>query len=62
MKIIPLKYDFCVKEVMENETVRKHFISDVLSAYRCVGTAYNRIEKETMQETAHPARRMASTV
>ena len=30
MKIIPLKYDFCVKEVMENETVRKHFISDVL--------------------------------
>ena len=31
MKIIPLKYDFCVKEVMENETVRKHFISDVLN-------------------------------
>ena len=31
MKIIPLKYDFCIKEVMENETVRKHFISDVLS-------------------------------
>ncbi|EOS49286.1 hypothetical protein C809_01879 [Lachnospiraceae bacterium MD335] len=31
MKIIPLKYDFCVKEVMENETVRRHFISDVLS-------------------------------
>lgn len=30
MKIIPLKYDFCIKEVMENETVRKHFISDVL--------------------------------
>lgn len=30
MKIIPLKYDFCVKEVMENETVRRHFISDVL--------------------------------
>lgn len=30
MKIIPLKYDFCVKEVMENETVRTHFISDVL--------------------------------
>ena len=31
MKVIPLKYDFCVKEVMENETVRTHFISDVLS-------------------------------
>ncbi|MDE7206364.1 MAG: Rpn family recombination-promoting nuclease/putative transposase [Lachnospiraceae bacterium] len=31
MKIIPLKYDFCVKEIMENEIVRKHFISDVLS-------------------------------
>ncbi len=31
MNIIPLKYDFCVKEVMENETVRRHFISDVLS-------------------------------
>lgn len=30
MKLIPLKYDFCIKEVMENETVRKHFISDVL--------------------------------
>ncbi len=30
MKVIPLKYDFCVKEVMENETVRKYFISDVL--------------------------------
>lgn len=30
MRIIPLKYDFCIKEVMENETVRKHFISDVL--------------------------------
>lgn len=30
MKIIPLKYDFCVKEVMENETVWRHFISDVL--------------------------------
>ena len=30
MKIIPLKYDFCIKEVMENEIVRKHFISDVL--------------------------------
>lgn len=30
MKIIPLKYDFCVKEVMENETVRRYFISDVL--------------------------------
>ena len=30
MKIIPLKYDFCVKEVMDNEIVRKHFISDVL--------------------------------
>lgn len=30
MKIVPLKYDFCMKEVMENETVRKHFISDVL--------------------------------
>lgn len=31
MKLIPLKYDFCIKEVMENETVRKHFISDVLA-------------------------------
>ena len=31
MKLIPLKYDFCIKEVMENETVRKHFISDVLN-------------------------------
>lgn len=31
MKVIPLKYDFCIKEVMENETVRRHFISDVLS-------------------------------
>ena len=31
MKVIPLKYDFCVKEVMENEIVRKHFISDVLN-------------------------------
>ncbi len=31
MKVIPLKYDFCVKEVMENETVRRHFISDVLN-------------------------------
>ena len=30
MKLIPLKYDFCIKEVMENEIVRKHFISDVL--------------------------------
>lgn len=30
MKVIPLKYDFCIKEIMENETVRKHFISDVL--------------------------------
>lgn len=30
MKIVPLKYDFCMKEVMENETVRKYFISDVL--------------------------------
>ena len=30
MKLIPLKYDFCIKEVMENETVRRHFISDVL--------------------------------
>ena len=30
MKLIPLKYDFCVKEVMENEIVRRHFISDVL--------------------------------
>lgn len=30
MKIIPLKYDFCIKEIMENETVRRHFISDVL--------------------------------
>ena len=31
MKLIPLKYDFCIKEVMENEIVRKHFISDVLN-------------------------------
>lgn len=31
MKLIPLKYDFCIKEVMENETVRTHFISDVLA-------------------------------
>lgn len=30
MKVISLKYDFCIKEVMENEIVRKHFISDVL--------------------------------
>lgn len=30
MKVIPLKYDFCIKEIMENEIVRKHFISDVL--------------------------------
>lgn len=30
MKIVSLKYDFCIKEVMENEIVRKHFISDVL--------------------------------
>ena len=30
MKITLLKYDFCIKEVMENEIVRKHFISDVL--------------------------------
>ncbi|MDE7206825.1 MAG: Rpn family recombination-promoting nuclease/putative transposase [Lachnospiraceae bacterium] len=30
MKLIPLKYDFCIKEVMDNEIVRKHFISDVL--------------------------------
>ena len=30
MEIISLKYDFCAKEVMENEIVRKHFISDVL--------------------------------
>lgn len=30
MKIIPLKYDFCIKEIMENKTVRKYFISDVL--------------------------------
>lgn len=36
MKLIPLKYDFCIKEVTpifgaENETVRTHFISDVLA-------------------------------
>jgi len=31
MKVIPLKYDFCLKEIMDNEIVRKHFISDVLS-------------------------------
>lgn len=30
MKLIPLKYDFCIKEIMDNEIVRKHFISDVL--------------------------------
>lgn len=30
MKIELLKYDFCFKEVMENEIVRRHFISDVL--------------------------------
>ena len=30
MKITSLKYDFCIKEIMENEIVRKHFISDVL--------------------------------
>lgn len=30
MKVIPLMYDFCIREVMENETVRRHFISDVL--------------------------------
>lgn len=30
MKITSLKYDFCIKEVMENEIVRTHFISDVL--------------------------------
>ena len=30
MRLIPLKYDFCIKEVMDNEIVRKHFISDVL--------------------------------
>ncbi len=30
MMVIPLKYDFCMKEIMENEIVRKHFISDVL--------------------------------
>lgn len=30
MKIVPLKYDFCIKEIMENEIVRTHFISDVL--------------------------------
>lgn len=30
MKVISLKYDFCIKEIMENEIVRKHFISDVL--------------------------------
>ncbi|MDE7267074.1 MAG: Rpn family recombination-promoting nuclease/putative transposase [Lachnospiraceae bacterium] len=30
MKVISLKYDFCIKEIMENEIVRKHFIGDVL--------------------------------
>ena len=30
MKITSLKYDFCIKEIMENEIVRKHFIIDVL--------------------------------
>lgn len=27
---VSLKYDFCIKEVMENEIVRRHFISDGL--------------------------------
>lgn len=31
MKVVPLKYDFCIKEIMENEIVRRHFTSDVLS-------------------------------
>lgn len=31
MKITSLKYDFCIKEIMDNEIVRKHFISDVLN-------------------------------
>lgn len=30
MKLISLEYDFCIKEVMENEVVRRYFISDVL--------------------------------
>ena len=30
MKVTSLKYDFCIKEIMENEIVRRHFISDVL--------------------------------
>jgi len=30
MKITSLKYDFCIKEIMENEIVRMHFVSDVL--------------------------------
>ncbi len=30
MKITSLKYDFCIKEIMENEIVRRHFVSDVL--------------------------------
>ena len=30
MYLISLKYDFCIKKVMENEIVRKHFISDML--------------------------------
>lgn len=31
MKVVPLKYDFCIKEIMENKIVRRHFTSDVLS-------------------------------
>ncbi len=31
MKVVPLKYDFCIKEITENEIVRRHFTSDVLS-------------------------------
>lgn len=29
MKIVPLKYDYAFKEILLNESVRKHFISDV---------------------------------
>lgn len=31
MRLVPLRYDFCVKEVMDNEIVRKYFLSDVLN-------------------------------
>lgn len=31
MEIVSLKYDYCFKEWMSNETVRRYFISDVLN-------------------------------